>query len=149
MGLLKGHSNLLYAQDDSENPSSRREEEEEDDKSILELSKSNETSRTGMTDEAKNKRHPDELAQRETRIVSLLRALVALILILCATAVCFAVYRYTSDQEQADFENDFASHANKVMEAVDSNLERQLSTLSNFGVTIPLTHRIPTPHGPL
>ena len=73
-----------------------------------------------------------ELAKGETRMVNLLRAVLALVLILAATIVAVFVYKFTSSQETHDFEVAFEGHRTKVIESLKLNVERMLASMDAF-----------------
>ncbi|KAL7556385.1 hypothetical protein ACA910_014127 [Epithemia clementina (nom. ined.)] len=72
------------------------------------------------------------LAQKETRIVRSLRLGVLLFLFLAAGSIAYAVYHYTTDIDENEFEQAVYNHATKAIEALQLNTERQLTALDNF-----------------
>ena len=57
------------------------------------------------------------IAKQEGRIVVILRAAVLLVLVASSIAVSVGLYNYGTNQEEATFEDQFKSDANKVREA--------------------------------
>ncbi|KAL7556387.1 hypothetical protein ACA910_014129 [Epithemia clementina (nom. ined.)] len=72
------------------------------------------------------------LAQKETRIVHCLRLGVLFFLFLSAGGIAYAVYHYTSDIDQNEFDQAVLNYATKAIEALEVNTERQLMALDNF-----------------
>lgn len=72
------------------------------------------------------------LAKEETKLVRLLRACVLSVLFVTAAGVSFAVYRYTSQQEQKEFRDAFDNHARNVIESLKVATERQLMAVDKF-----------------
>ena len=91
-----------------------------------------ETTVTGDATGSSEKVEGFELAKGETRTVNLLRATLALVLILAATTVSIFVYKFTSSQETQDFEIAFHGHRTKVIESLKLNVERMLASMDAF-----------------
>lgn len=81
----------------------------------------------------------ETLAKGETRVVRLLRGVVLTVLLLTAAGVSFAVFRYTSNQEQQEFQNSFDDSAKKVIESLKVNTAGQLTAVDNFADAISAT----------
>ena len=76
---------------------------------------------TPMTQEEKEK-----IAQKENRAVFCLRLVVLILLLASAVCVPVAVYRYVEDQETSEFETQFHSDANKIMQSFGKSLDDTL-----------------------
>lgn len=74
----------------------------------------------------------DMLAEKETRIVNYLRQGVLLFLFLSAGAIAFAVHHFTTAMEQNEFKQAVNNYANKAVEELQANTERQLMALDSF-----------------
>ena len=106
---------------------------DDDDSSVSSASISGCTS-TGTTEGASKSVESIGLAKGETRVVNMLKGVVALVLVLATVGASFAVYRYTSNEENNQFEQAFYSHGTKVVESLKDNVEKQLATLDTFSI---------------
>lgn len=59
-----------------------------------------------------------------------------IVLLTSAAGVAFAVNRYTKSQEDNEFKEQFEIFSNKAIEAIRDNLEKQLSTLERFSLSV-------------
>lgn len=88
-------------------------------------------------------RHTEEkgeqitIAKSEDRAVFYLRVVLFLVLLGVAACISGAVFWYSSDYEQDDFETQYLDHAHKVIEAFKSNGARRLRAIDSlaFGIT--------------
>ena len=78
----------------------------------------------------------EELAQKESRVVHVLRAVVLGVLLFTAVGVSVAIYRYTSGEETDDFQAAFHNHAAKVIESLKVNTAQQLIVIDSFASTV-------------
>ncbi|KAL7568107.1 hypothetical protein ACA910_019505 [Epithemia clementina (nom. ined.)] len=79
------------------------------------------------------------LAQKETRIVHSLRLGVLLFLLLSAGGIVFAVYHYTTNMDQNQFEVAVHNYATKAIEALQVNTEGQLMAMDQFASQLTAT----------
>jgi len=107
--------------DDSSNP---------DDESI-----SDETCEGGISD-ADNSDDSFQLGKEETRVVNMLRAVVALVLIVATVGASFWVFSFTRNDEVNNFENAFLAHSSKAMDYLKTNVKNQLATMDSFSVAL-------------
>ena len=79
--------------------------------------------------------HPNnnnEIAQKETTAVWIMRFVLLLALIGSALLVSLAVYFVLAQDEQDDFEKQFVSDANKIMEGIGSSLDETLGAMDAY-----------------
>ena len=74
------------------------------------------------------------LARTEDKAVRSLRILVVLILFITAVLVSVAVYFYTSNDEEDDFEVEFAAQAARIMEQFHDSVEKTLQAMDAMSV---------------
>lgn len=80
------------------------------------------------------------LARKETRTVSCLRLVELFLLVSVALAVSLAVFLYTKQTEENDFEDVVEDHASKVMEAFRDNAQRRVQAVEGFSTDIKSRH---------
>lgn len=78
----------------------------------------------------------NKIAKRETRAVGHLRAGLLFALISATLAVSLAVFYYTRNRQEQDFEDAFADNSLKIVESFQTVGERRLSAIASFGTTI-------------
>jgi hypothetical protein len=76
----------------------------------------------------------DQLAQKETRDVFLLRVLVVVVLLNAAIAVSVVVFFITKDAEVDEFETQYTALADTVVRAFEDIVTQKLGALSSVGV---------------
>ena len=77
-----------------------------------------------------------QLARKETNQVFRLRMLVFLVLLIAAVAVSLIVYKVMSSAEEDDFEQQFASAAEKIKTSFVDIVNVHMSAISSLGVAI-------------
>jgi hypothetical protein len=76
----------------------------------------------------------EQLAQKETRNVFLLRVLVVMVLLLAAVAVSIVVYFITRNAEIDEFETQYTALADTVLRAFEDIVTQKLGAISSVGV---------------
>jgi hypothetical protein len=76
------------------------------------------------------------IAMAETRVVRRWKALLLVVLVVSMVGVAMAVYFYTSNAEQEDFEAQFHNDARIVLESIGGKLARTLGSVDAFVVNI-------------
>jgi flagellar basal body-associated protein FliL len=76
----------------------------------------------------------DQLAQKETRDVFLLRVLVVIVLLLAAVAVSIVVYYITRNAEVDEFETQYSALAATVLRAFEDIVTQKMGAISSVGV---------------
>jgi hypothetical protein len=76
----------------------------------------------------------EELAQKETRHVFMLRVLVVMVLLLAAVAVSLVVYFITRNAEIDEFETQYTALAETVLRAFEDIVTEKLGAISSVGV---------------
>jgi hypothetical protein len=76
------------------------------------------------------------LASHENKAVGLLRVIVFIVLSITAAMVAIGVHRYTTNDQQSNFETDFDANAAKLLESFHNSVERKLEAVDAFAVTI-------------
>eukprot|EP00980_Cylindrotheca_fusiformis_P007984 scaffold1703_cov76-Cylindrotheca_fusiformis.AAC.1 len=79
---------------------------------------------------------PPEVAKREEANILRAKILVALIILLAASAVGASTYLLVKDQEKKDFENQFASYASEILTLSRQKADQFFSALDAFSVSI-------------
>jgi uncharacterized DUF497 family protein len=74
--------------------------------------------------------------KRDTKCVANLKVLVILILVISATIISVVVYRYITQSEKNQFEDNFHSNAKKVFEEIGSNFDRTLGALNAISIAL-------------
>ncbi|KAL7569354.1 hypothetical protein ACA910_010443 [Epithemia clementina (nom. ined.)] len=74
----------------------------------------------------------NNIAERESRAVSLVRFLVFFLLIAITAGVAVGVYFYVSNEETKSFENDFRDSSDKAFDAIGSVLDQSLGASDNL-----------------
>jgi hypothetical protein len=95
---------------------------------------SSSSSSSSHTNDTTAKERP--LANRETREVWIWKLTLLAVLSLSAIVTALAVHMYIQINDTQEFENDFASSAQKVLEAVDQSLETTLVSMDGLAVAI-------------
>ena len=86
---------------------------------------------SGMTQKQR-----EEIAAKENRAVFWLRMLVLVVLLASALAVSFVVHRHLSNAEQLEFENQYHSDAQKVLDAVGKSLDDTFGATDAFATKL-------------
>jgi hypothetical protein len=76
----------------------------------------------------------EELAQKETRNVLMLRVLVVIVLLLAAIAVSIVVYIITKNAETDEFETQYAALSESVLTTFESIVTDKMGAISSVGV---------------
>jgi hypothetical protein len=76
----------------------------------------------------------DQLAQKETRDVFLLRVLVVIVLLLAAVAVSIVVFFITRNAEVDEFETQYTALADTVLRAFEDIVTQKMGAISSVGV---------------
>jgi hypothetical protein len=76
------------------------------------------------------------IAQKETTTVHWLKLAVAVVLMVSLIGAALAVHRYTRGIEVAKFRDAFDSDAQKIVEAIESSLEKTLSSFDSLAVSL-------------
>ncbi|KAL7562125.1 hypothetical protein ACA910_019867 [Epithemia clementina (nom. ined.)] len=85
------------------------------------------------TDGGENiKKQQDNIAQNESRAVSLVRFLVFFLLIAITAGVAVGVYFYVSNAETKSFEDEFRDSSDKAFDAIGSALDNSLGASDNL-----------------
>ena len=84
--------------------------------------------------EGSSEAEKDQLAQKETRDVFLLRVLVVIVLLLAAVAVSVVVYFITRNAEVDEFETQYTALADTVLRAFEDIITQKLGAISSVGV---------------
>eukprot|EP00538_Stauroneis_constricta_P004292 CAMPEP_0119565374 /NCGR_PEP_ID=MMETSP1352-20130426/29797_1 /TAXON_ID=265584 /ORGANISM="Stauroneis constricta, Strain CCMP1120" /LENGTH=876 /DNA_ID=CAMNT_0007614265 /DNA_START=1 /DNA_END=2631 /DNA_ORIENTATION=- len=84
---------------------------------------------------ADDPQHPT-LAGRETKQITYARLVVFAILMASALAVSILVYYYIEGDERKDFETQFETHAQRILELFHKSVEDKLKVLDSFSSTI-------------
>jgi type II secretory pathway pseudopilin PulG len=84
--------------------------------------------------EGSNEAEKDQLAQKETRDVFLLRVLVVIVLLLAAVAVSVVVFFITRDAEVDEFETQYTALADTVLRAFEDIVTQKMGAISSVGV---------------
>eukprot|EP00980_Cylindrotheca_fusiformis_P017709 scaffold5563_cov94-Cylindrotheca_fusiformis.AAC.2 len=79
---------------------------------------------------------PPEVAKQEDANILRAKILVALIIILAASAVGASTYLLVKDQEKKDFENQFASYASEILTLSRQKADQFFSALDAFSISI-------------
>jgi hypothetical protein len=95
---------------------------------------SSDTENGSRTTEETSDTEKDQLAQKETRDVFMLRVLVVLVLLLAAVAVSFVVYLITRNAEVDEFETQYTALADTVLRAFEDIVTQNLGAISSVGV---------------
>jgi hypothetical protein len=80
--------------------------------------------------------HHGGIARKETTTVNLLKLAVAVVLVVSLIGAAMAVHRYTRGIELAKFRDAFRSDAQKIVEAIESSLEKTLSSFDSLAVSL-------------
>ena len=115
-------------------PSSNADEES----SSPESTQFNESTHDEGTGRGSSEEEP-VLAKRETKDVFRLKILVLVFLALCTSGVACLVYFYTENQEVYQFETQFHSDANKVLDAIGDGVETTFGAL-DIMATMMISH---------
>ena len=75
-----------------------------------------------------------DTGNRESRVVFWLKMTLLLILCVCNLGIALAVFYYTTDQEEDEFESRYIDGAEKVLQAIGSSLYLSLGALDAFAV---------------
>jgi flagellar basal body-associated protein FliL len=78
----------------------------------------------------------EAIATAETNAVFRLKIVVISFLVASAIGVALAVYYFTSNAEENEFEEKFQDHAAKVLEALGSSVALTLGAVDNYVVTL-------------
>jgi hypothetical protein len=78
----------------------------------------------------------NKTSEKETRNVLHLKIIVLLILLVSAIVGAVSVYIYITRSETSQFESQFHFDASKVLEAVESSLERTLGAMETVAITL-------------
>jgi uncharacterized protein YejL (UPF0352 family) len=81
------------------------------------------------------------IAAKETREVRQVKCVVLLVVFMSVLG-CLAVFSYSKRLEQSQFEKSFYSDGNKVLESLQSSIERSLVALDNLAMNIITVSRV-------
>jgi hypothetical protein len=76
------------------------------------------------------------IAKRETNVVNSFRVVVLVVLAASMAAVGYAVYRFLSSSEKAEFEDNFHADANKVFESIGKSLDVTIGAVDALVVSM-------------
>ncbi|CAB9510512.1 Guanylate cyclase [Seminavis robusta] len=85
--------------------------------------------KTGLEEQQQQKK---EIAKDETRMVGRMRLILLLVLVACVIVVSLAVNFYVKNEENSDFETEFFSDANKVIEGISGSLDITLGAVDAY-----------------
>lgn len=77
-----------------------------------------------------------EIANNESKQVSYMRHILVLVLFLVATGVSAAVFLFSRESEQNEFETQYYDHAHKVTSSFRTNANMRLGAIESFAVSI-------------
>jgi hypothetical protein len=99
------------------------------DSSVVSESSATGSRATADTD-GDNYSEKDQLSQKESRNVFLLRVIVILVMLLAATAVSVIVYFITRNSETTEFETQFGGAAEQVVDAFEAIVGEKMGAIS-------------------
>lgn len=83
--------------------------------------------------EAEEKKEESKaLASQESHVVNWLRVAVFLVLSAAAVVVSLVVYRFTSNDQQDDFQTEYDAYATKVIEAFTASVASQVAAIDEL-----------------
>jgi hypothetical protein len=92
-------------------------------------------SATAADEEQEDEESNGGIAKKETT-VHLLKLAVAIVLVVSLIGATLVVHRYTRGIEMAKFRDAFRSDAQKIVEAIESSLEKTLSSFDGLAVSL-------------
>jgi hypothetical protein len=90
----------------------------------------------GDGDKTANDEQEQVIGKQETRFVQAMRLLVLFVLAGATAGAGYSVYWFLDTSETDDFREDFVADAGKVMASIGQNLDRTLTALDSFVVTM-------------
>ncbi|CAB9514902.1 Receptor-type guanylate cyclase gcy [Seminavis robusta] len=76
------------------------------------------------------------VAQEETTKINRMRLLLLSVLLVAAVTVASVIAVFLQQEEQDKFETAFLTHASKIMDSLQINIQTQLATLETFAITL-------------
>jgi hypothetical protein len=95
-----------------------------------------------LVSRGRRKEYEPAIARKESRAVCLIRLLFVAVLAASTVGVALAVHYYMTDVEQDEFEVQFWIDARKILESLATSVDRSLSAIDTYSVSITSTARI-------